>query len=214
MIDGDKVAADMDQLVRRYLTAGTNAVATTTKRLERKLEAATQAAVPGKLWRAWASNAFPARGAAKNPVGTVFIKGGARTRGAIKYWTEQGSARQKDGFYFAIPLPAAGPRGRDRDLTPGEWERAHPGIRLRFVYRVGRPSLLVADDAVLSGRSQIARRNTSKRIAAGRGSATIPIFVLVPLIRFRGGFAIAPIVAASEGELAREFIAAVGSIRN
>lgn len=210
-IDGDKLLGDADRLVRRYLAAATTAVSGTTKRLERKLEAATQAAVPGKLAKAWQSSRYPESGPAKNPAGTIWLKGGTRTRGAVQFWTQPGAIRGKSGQFLAIPLPAAGPRGRQRDLTPGEWERAH-GARLRFVYRPGKPSLLVIDDAVLSGRKQVARSNTARRIAAGRRSATVPIFVLLPMVKFRNAFAIGPIINASEGEMARAFFAAVAAV--
>ena len=210
-LDAQAFDRDSDRLVRRYLAAGTTAVSGTTKRLERNLEAATQSAVPGRLFRAWQSSRFPESGPARNPVGTVWIKGGECTRGAIQFWTQAGAIRGKRGQFLAIPLPAAGSRGRARDLTPGEWERAH-GIRLRFVFRAGKPALLVADNAVLSGRAQIARANTARRIASGRRSATVPIFVLLPMVKFGNAFAIEPIVNASEGELAREFFAAVRAV--
>jgi hypothetical protein len=211
-LDGGKITGDADRLVRSYLTAGTQAIATVTKRLERKLEGATQAAVPGRLWRAWQSSTYPKSGPAQDPVGTIWLKGGARTRGAVAFWTQPGAIRGKGGQYLAIPLPAAGSRGRARNLTPGEWERAH-GVRLKFIYRRGRASLLVAENAVLSGRAQVARANTPRRIAAGRANMTVPIFVLLPLVKFRNAFAINPLVAASEGELAREFFAAVAQAK-
>jgi len=211
-VDGAAFGKATDKLVRQYLGAGTEAVGKVTQGLERKLESATQAAVPGKLWRAWHSSRFPQSGPSKNPAGTIWLSGGARTRGAIQFWTQSGDIRGSRGQYLAIPLPAAGSRGRQRDLTPGQWEAAHPGIRLRFVYRPGRASLLVADNAVLSGNKQIAKGNTAKRIAAGRASATVPIFVLMPMVKFRNAFAIKPLVNASEGELAQEFFAAVKAL--
>lgn len=217
-LDEGDVDAKADEIVRRYLGAGTEAVAKTTKRLERQLEAATAQAVPGRLWRAWQSTAFPNSGPARNPVGTVWLKGGARTRGAVRFWTQPGEIRGKNGQFLAIPLPAAGSRGRARDLTPGEWERAH-GQRLRFVYRPGKPALLVAENGTLNARTGSFRPITSKRSAAdlrrggfARGAATIPIFVLLPLVKFRNAFAIEPTVAASEGELAQEFFAAIRAL--
>lgn len=205
-----------DKLVRDYLTAGTSAVSGTTKRLERKLETATQSAVPGRLWRAWQSSAFPRSGPARNPVGTVWLKGNSRGRtgGAITFWTQPGEIRGKRGQFLAVPLPAAGPRGRGRDLTPGEWER-RTGQRLRFVYRRGRASLLVADNAVLGGRNGSARPLSDLRAAGDqrrgkrRYAATIPIFVLLPVVKFRNAFAIEPMIDASEGELAMEFFGAL-----
>lgn len=210
-IDAAQVDLAADKLVRGYLTAGTTAVGNATRHLERKLEAATRSAVPGKLERAWQSSAFPKSGPARNPAGTIWLKGGARTRGAIRFWTEPGEIRGKSGQFLAIPLPAAGSRGRGRNLTPGEWER-RTGIRLRFVFRRGRPSLLVADSAVLSGKARIARSNTARRMASGRGSSTVPIFVLLPVVKFRNAVAIQPLINASDGEMAREFFHAIRAL--
>lgn len=194
-----------DKITREYLAVGTAAVRSATRGLEKKLEAATQAAVPGRLWRAWQSSTFPGSGPAINPVGTIWIKGGTRTRGAIKFWTEPGEIRGKRGQYLAVALPAAGSRGRARDLTPEAWTR-RTGIELRFVARPGKAPLLVADNAVLSGRGRTARANTPRRIAAGRASATVAIFVLLPLLRFRNAVAVAPLVAESEQVLVRDFL--------
>ena len=205
-LDADKLAADADKLIRRVLTAGTVAVGGATKDLERALEAATRAAVPGKLWRAWASEAYPRSGPARDPVGQVFVNGRSRTRGAIQFWTEPGAVRGTRGQYLAVPLPAAGSRGRSRDLTPGEWERI-TGKRLRFVYRPGRASLLVLDDAVLSGKTGKARGNTARRIAAGRASATVPIFVLLPMVRHRNAVAVEPLVRLAGAQMVRDFLA-------
>lgn len=208
VFDYDAIARQGDAIVRRYLSDGTAAVAAATKRLERRLEAATSSAVPGNLYKAWASEVRPRSGPAREPAGNVFMKGGARTKGAIAFWTEPGAIRGKSEQYLAVPLPAAGPRGKDRWLTPGEWERAH-GVRLRFVYRANRPSLLVADGAQLKGRSRLADRASPGRRASGR-TATIPIFVLLPQVRFRNAFAVEPIVADAQGDLVDDFLARAG----
>lgn len=87
--------------------------------------------------------------------------------------------RSKDGFWLAIPTDAAG-RGRGgRRITPGEWE-ARTGLRLRFVYRADRPSLLVAE-----GRLSSRGRAVQSRSKTGRGRMTIPIFTLVPQVTLR-----------------------------
>lgn len=57
--------------------------------------------------------------------------------------------RSQRGFWLAIPTAAAGVKGLSatgamKRITPGGWER-RTGMRLRFVYRRGGPSLLVAD---------------------------------------------------------------------
>lgn len=89
VLDGAAVDAAADRLIRAYLAAGTRAVSTTARDLERGLEAATQAAVPGRLWRAWQSSAFPSAGPARDPSATIWLKGRAagRTGGAVTFWT-------------------------------------------------------------------------------------------------------------------------------
>ncbi len=85
--------------------------------------------------------------------------------------------RSKDGFWLAIPTPAAGKGTRGKALTPGEWERRR-GLRLRFVYRRNGPSLLVAD-----GRLNSRGLGVASRSKTGRGQSTVPIFLLVPQVK-------------------------------
>lgn len=218
-LDTAALARDGDRLVRQHLAAGSSAVAGATRRLEKKLEAATQAAVPGNLYRAWASSVFPRKpGPARNPAGTIYLNGGEQTRATMKFWTQPGTIRGRQGQYLAIALPAAGfisapgRRGRSARPTPAEWE-AKNNQELVFIERPGRAALLVATDSVLSGRRQTARSNTPGRIAKGRGSATIPIFVLMPVVQHRNAFSIKPIIDASEGELAQAFLQAVQALK-
>lgn len=209
---------ESERLVRGYLTAGTRAVAGATKRLERNLEAATLSAAGGNLWRAWQSSTYPRSGPARDPTGIIWLKGGERTRGAITFWTQPGAVRGKGGQYLAIPLPSAGSRGRARNLTPGDWERAHPGVRLQFVYRQGKPSLLVAVGGTTNARTGAFRGLTAGRSSKGRGganplaTAAVPIFVLIPVVQFRNAFAIEPMVRQAEQELVTDFLRAVGAV--
>ncbi|NHB78263.1 DUF6441 family protein [Rhodobacter calidifons] len=85
--------------------------------------------------------------------------------------------RSKNGFWLAIPLPAAGKSLRGGRITPGEWER-RSGLRLRFVYRRAWPSLLVAE-----GRLNTKGRAVASRSKTGRGVVTVPIFLLVPQVK-------------------------------
>ncbi len=87
--------------------------------------------------------------------------------------------RSKDGFWLAIPTPAAGTSIRGGRITPGEWERRH-GLRLRFIYRRRGPSLLVAE-----GRLNTKGRAVASKSKTGRGMATVPIFLLVPQVKLR-----------------------------
>ena len=190
-----------DSLIRDLLGDLRDAVSDETRGLEQDLEKITRLSVKGKLWRAWKSDMFPKSGGiAKAPRGRVIINGGKRSVGAMAFFTREGRITSGGGGYLAIPTDAAGPKGRVRNLTPGEWEKRN-GARLRFVYRRGRPSLLVLDEGVLSGRKQIGRLNSARRRASGRGNATIVIFVLIPFVDFQPRFAIQPLIDRREGML-------------
>jgi len=87
--------------------------------------------------------------------------------------------RSKNGFWLAIPTPAAGKSTKGGRITPGEWER-RTGLRLRFIYRRRGPSLLVSE-----GRLNSKGRAVASRSKNGRGVATVPIFLLVPQVKLR-----------------------------
>ena len=203
-IDHAKLERDKERVARGILSAAVAAVGEETKGLERDLERITQLAVRGKLWRAWRSEVYPKRGPARNPAGKVFVNGGKRSQGAITFFTREGRITAGGGQYLAIPTDAAGPRGRARDLSPGEFER-RTGTRLRFVYRRHGASMLVLDDAVLSGKTQTARKNTARRIASGRGSMTIVVFFLIPYAAYQPRFAVEPLVARRQMMLPDNF---------
>lgn len=216
-IDSAALTKAADQLARQYLGAGKEAVSEATKALERELEDLTRQAVPGRLWRAWRSEVHP-RGnrIAASPAGTVFVNGGTRSRGAITFWSQPGRIAGKSGQWLAIPTEAAGPRGRGRDLTPGEWERRN-GQRLRFVYRGGRRSALLVAEGTANGRTGTYRKITRARTAADerrgyqRGVQTVVIFVLVPQVAFGNRMALQPAIQRAQGRLAQGFISKAGN---
>jgi hypothetical protein len=208
-LDTRAALAEADRITRAALGAAKEGLADATKALERDLEELTRAAVPGRLWRAWKSEVFPkGRGVARSPVGTVFVNGGSRSLGAITFWSRPGRIKGKAGQWLAIPLPAAGSRGRGRDLSPGEWER-RTGKRLRFVYRGGnRSALLVADMGTTNARTGAYRPITRARTKADmqrgflRGEQSVPIFVLVPQVAFGNRVAVGPAIARAQTRLA------------
>jgi hypothetical protein len=87
--------------------------------------------------------------------------------------------RSRAGFWLAIPTDAAPKGRRGGRITPGEFER-RTGQRLRFVYRRGQPSLLVAE-----GRVSGAGRYAVSRAKTGRGRASVVVFLLVPQVTIR-----------------------------
>lgn len=87
--------------------------------------------------------------------------------------------RASRSTWLAIPTEAAG-RGRGgKRLTPREWEQ-RTGLRLVFIYRRGRPSLLVAEARLTKQGRAVASRSKT-----GRGLVTAPIFIMVPQVSLR-----------------------------
>lgn len=209
-IDRASLIKVQDRQMRRALRACRDAIGVTTRDLERDLEKAVAAAVPGGLYRALKSEVFPKRGKiAREPAGTVFLNGGERTRGAFEFFTRPGRITGADAL--AIPLPAAGSRGRNRFLTPKDWE-ARTGIKLRLVQRPGRPWLLVADEGTISPRTGTFRKLSGKRAAnyerrgITRGATTTPIFVLMPYVAFANRLSVQPFIDAAAVDLGRELV--------
>jgi hypothetical protein len=83
-----------------------------------------------------------------------------------------------NGFWLAIPLPAAGRALGGKRITPGMWEQK-TGLRLRFVYRSRCPSLLVADAVRLNTKGQAAVSKSK----TGKGQVTAPIFLLIRQVK-------------------------------
>lgn len=182
-------------------TAVTAGVRQTTDALKLGLRRqVTSAGLGTKLANTWRGEVYPKGQKSPGAAGFVWSKApkivGAFERGAL--------IRSRQGFYLAIPLPAAGKRGLGRKkITPGEWERM-TGMRLRFVYRRGAPSLLVADNARLSKAGR-ARANTGRRNGAVftrlSGRSTVPVFLLVPQVRLAKRLDVAAAAASAAQQL-------------
>jgi hypothetical protein len=180
------IVGDLKQLLQAELQqaerAVTMGVRQATVGLQAELRAQVTAAGLGpRLARAWRSRVYPESGTSLTAAGVVSTKApriiGAFTRTTV--------IRSRRGLYLAIPTPAAGRYGdARRKITPLGWER-RTGMRLRFVYRRNGPSLLVADNARLTGRG-MAAGNTGRRRGASftrlAGRTTVPIFILVPQV--------------------------------
>lgn len=130
-----------------------------------------------RLSRTWRGTTYPETKVSMEAAAFVWSKApkiiDAFSRGVV--------IRSPRGLYLAIPTMAAGSVGRSvagkrEKITPQGWER-RTGMKLRFVYRPGRPSLLVADGTRLSKKG-LAARNRRKS-----GDATSVIFILVPQVR-------------------------------
>ncbi len=172
------VAGDIVLAMQAEILAGEKAVTTAIKVAGGNLKSD---------WRAQVTRAGLGRRLANTILARTYPKAGASLEAAALVWSNAPRIisahdtgpliKSKDGFWLAIPTPAAGKGVRGKALSPGEWERRR-GLRLRFIYRRRGPSLLVAD-----GRLNSRGLGVASRSKTGRGKATVPIFLLVPQVK-------------------------------
>jgi hypothetical protein len=144
----------------------------------------TSAGLGTRLANTWRGEVYPRGQPSIGAAGYIWSK----APGILRLYAEGAVIRSKHGLFLAIPTLAAGRFGDNRQkITPGAWERIH-GMRLRFVYRRGGPSLLVADNARLTKRGRAAA-NIGRRQGATytrlSGRTTVPLFILVPQVTVR-----------------------------
>ena len=172
-IDPDIVA-----LMAAEVAAGERAVTAALREAGAGLKAAWRSQITGaglgsRLANSIRLASFPKLGDSLNAAALVWSKApviiGAHDTGPL--------IRSKDGFWLAIPTPAAGKSARGGRITPGEWER-RTGLRLRFIYRRRGASLLVGE-----GRLNSKGRAVASRSKTGRGLTTVAIFLLVPQVK-------------------------------
>lgn len=179
MMLGLDISPDLVAVMAAEVKAGEKAVSAAMREAGTDLKTAwrgqiTQAGLGRRLSNSIRSQTYPRSGESLKAAALVWSKApvivGAHDTGPL--------IRSKDGFWLAIPTPAAGRGLRGGRITPGEWERRR-GLRLRFVYRRRGPSLLVADEARINTRGQA----VASRAKTGRNKVTAPIFLLVPQVK-------------------------------
>jgi hypothetical protein len=158
-----------------------NALRTASRGLEKDLEAATEGAGLGRLARAWQSKTYPDRENAGSlkAAAIIYPQGGKNTQGAINIFGRGGIIRSGAGKYLAIPTASAPKTGTDgKRINPSNFPEVSLG-RLRFVFRRGRPSLLVVDKR---GAPAGARRGRSLIKIPASQDKVITMFILVPAV--------------------------------
>jgi hypothetical protein len=174
------ITPDLVAMMAAEIKAGEKAVSAATREAGTSLKTAwrgqiTRAGLGRRLANSIRSQNFPKAGESLNAAALVWSKApviiGAHDTGPL--------IRSRNGFWLAIPTPAAGKSPRGGRITPFEWEH-RSGLRLRFVYRRTGPSLLVAE-----GRLNARGRAVASRSKTGRGLTTVPIFLLVPQVKLR-----------------------------
>jgi hypothetical protein len=174
------IQPDIVAMMAAEVAAGERAVTTAMREAGAGLKSAWRGQITGaglgqRLANTIRSQTFPRSGESLNAAALVWSNApvivGAHDAGPL--------IRSQNGFWLAIPLPAAGKSTRGGRITPGEWER-RSGLRLRFIYRRLGPSLLVAEGRLSSRGLAVASRSKT-----GRGLTTVPVFLLVPQVRLR-----------------------------
>ncbi|MCC5976117.1 MAG: hypothetical protein JJT81_18990 [Rubellimicrobium sp.] len=195
------VTADILELMRAEVTAGERAVSVAVKSAGSDLKAAWRGQITGaglgrRLANTIRSEQFPKGRPSLNAAAVVWSKAPV----IVRAHDTGPLIRSRNGFWLAIPLPAAGKSTRGGRITPGEWER-RSGLRLRFVYRRTGPSLLVAE-----GRLNTKDRAVASRSKTGRGLTTIPVFLLVPQVKLRKRLDLARDAERAVGGLPRRIV--------
>ncbi len=172
-----KTLAETEKGIERAVTSG---MRDATNGLKRDLREDIVAAGLGeRLSRTWRGKTFPEVGESAEAAAYVWSRApkivDAFDRGVV--------IRSARGLFLAIPTAAAGKSGRGsagsrEKITPEGWQR-RTGLKLRFVYRWGRPSLLVADNARISKRG-LGLANRRKN-----GQASVIVFILVPQVALK-----------------------------
>jgi len=177
---GVKISPDIVALMAAEVKAGQKAVSTTMAEAGASLKSAWRVQITGaglgqRLANTIRSQTYPKGRNSLDAAALVWSNApviiGAHDTGPL--------IRSKNGFWLAIPTPAAGKSPRGGRITPFEWER-RTGLRLRFIYRRRGPSLLVAE-----GRLNTKGRAVASRSKTGRGVVTAPIFLLVRQVKLR-----------------------------
>ena len=172
------IRPDLAAMMAAEIAAGERAVTAAMREAGAGLKLAWRGQIVGaglgaRLANSIRSEVFPTAGVSLNAAAVVWSKApvivGAHDAGPL--------IRSRNGFWLAIPTPAAGKALGGRRITPAAWERK-TGLRLRFVYRRTGPSLLVADSVRLNTRGLAAVRLEDRA-----RPVTAPIFLLVPQVK-------------------------------
>ena len=175
---GLTISPDLIAVMAAEISAGEKAVTKAIRQSGTDLKAAWRGQITGaglgrRLSNSIRSQTYPKSDDSLQAAALVWSKApvivGAHDAGPL--------IRSKNGFWLAIPMPAAGKGLKGGRITPAEWEQRR-GMRLRFVYRRRGPSLLVAD-----GRLNSRGLGVASRAKTGRGRSTVPIFLLVPQVK-------------------------------
>ncbi len=141
----------------------------------------TEAGMGQRLANTWRAELYPKGRKSIKAAGFVFT----RAPTIIRAFDQGAVIKSKHGFWLAIPTPAAGTGARGKRMTPGLWEQMH-GSRLRFIYRRGAPSLLVAENMrARTGKRGGFAKGSASALRTGRGMTNVVMFIMVPQVSLK-----------------------------
>lgn len=141
------------------------------------------AGLGSRLARTWRNRVYPNKG---HDAATLVW---SKAPEIIRTFDEGAVIRSKSGLWLAIPTPAAPKRGvGGKRINPGNFPEHRFGP-LRFVYRRGRPSLLVVDGVRVNKSGRVGRRAKggafTKTGRMKQGITTVVMFIMVPQVRLK-----------------------------
>ena len=141
------------------------------------------AGLGARLSRTWRDRTYPNKG--YNAAAMVWSKAPQ----IIRTFDEGAVIKSKSGFWLAIPTKQAPKRGvGGKRINPSNFPEHRFGP-LRFVYRRGRPSLLVVDGVRINKSGRTGRRAKggafTKTGRMKQGMATVVMFIMVPQVRLK-----------------------------
>ena len=180
------ISGDLRKIMAEEIKAAEDAVTAAMRQAADGLKAdlrrqVTEAGMGQRLANTWRAELYPKGRKSIKAAGFVFT----RAPTIIRAFDQGAVIKSKHGFWLAIPTPAAGTGGRGKRMTPGLWEQMH-GSRLRFIYRRGAPSLLVAENMrARTGKGGGFAKGSASALRTGRGMTTVVMFILVPQVSLR-----------------------------
>ena len=180
------ITGDLRKIMAEEVKAAEDAVTAAMRQAADGLKAdlrrqVTEAGMGQRLANTWRAELYPKGRKSIKAAGFVFT----RAPTIIRAFDQGAVIKSKHGFWLAIPTPAAGTGARGKRMTPGLWEQMH-GSRLRFIYRRGAPSLLVAENMrARTGKRGGFAKGSASALRTGRGMTSVVMFILVPQVSLR-----------------------------
>ena len=180
------ITGDLRKIMAEEVKAAEDAVTAAMRQAADGLKAdlrhqVTEAGMGQRLANTWRAELYPKGRKSIKAAAFVFT----RAPTIIRAFDQGAGIKSKHGFWLAIPTPAAGTGARGKRMTPGLWEQMH-GSRLRFIYRRGAPSLLVAENMrVRTGKRGGFAKGSASALRSGRGMTSVVMFILVPQVSLK-----------------------------